>query len=127
MFGPGCSGAPIRVLRFGSSVPGLGCKGEGVGVRVLRFGCFGSGGTVGVFGCLGVGLGLSGSGAAVSCLGWGCSDVFGLRFSDSSVRVGVSGFRYKSLGVGVRVTVCGCSGVQFSCSVSGVQVRLIGS
>ena len=69
MFGPGCSGAPVRVLRLGSSVPGLGCKDEGVGVRVLGFGCLASGESVGVLGCLGVALGLSGLGADVHCSG----------------------------------------------------------
>ena len=69
MFRSGCSGARFRVLRLGYSVSGLGCKGEGVGVRVLGFGCLGSGESVGVLGCLGVGLGLSGSGADVRCLG----------------------------------------------------------
>ena len=68
-FGPGCSGAPVRVLRLGSSVPGLGCKDEGVGVRVLGFGCLASGESVGVLGCLGVALGLSGLGADVHCSG----------------------------------------------------------
>ena len=69
MFGSRCSGARVRVLRPRYSLSGLGCKGEGVGVRVLGFGCLGSGESVGMFGFLGVGLGLSGSGADARFLG----------------------------------------------------------
>ena len=60
-----------------------------------------------VLGCSGVRLLGSGVPPRVLMLGV-CVRVLGFGCSESGVRIGVSGFKFKSFGGEVRVTVFGC-------------------